>query len=99
MLDKTKNLGQIGSAVLTFIGYNKETDTQAKGIDSSTLFLYSGCLVDQNWLISVINNLVNPIRTFLYSEIKNQASNRQICEVLVRLCSLIVCGCNSVYVF
>ena len=32
MRDPTKNLGPIGSAVLTFIGYKQKTDRQAKFI-------------------------------------------------------------------
>ena len=46
MRDPTKNLGQIGSAVLTFIGY-EQTDRQTnKQIDKPNLYIDKYCIVD-----------------------------------------------------
>ena len=42
------------------------------------IFLHLGFLVGQNWLISVLNYLVNHHNTQLNTETKNQALNRHI---------------------
>jgi len=62
------------------------------GIAVYSIFLHSGFLVGQKWLISVLNHLLNHKNSQLNAKTKIQASNRHIFRVLGRLHSLILCG-------
>jgi len=68
MWSRTKNLGQIGSDVLTFIGYQIESST----IDGNVEFVHSqySCILTSQVSDNIINNSDNfVIKCFSYSKI------------------------------